>query len=273
MFKDITVHLTGSAEDVVRLRYANDLARAFGAHLTGLYAHVLPELISYTDPSGSAFLQELIEQSNKAGDTVAARLTKNMAELGSYTELRRLDVFPGEVGKAIASEVRMGDLFVGTRPYGDPARSAHIEEAILFDSGRPCLFLPPQTARPAQMTTVLVGWKNTRESARAVAEAMPILKQATSVIVVMVSEGDGSLGSEPGADIGRYLSRHGIKPEIRTASGAPDVGTALLREAQAHAADLIVMGGYGHSRLRELVLGGATRDVLVSSPIPVLMAH
>lgn len=273
MIKDIAVHLTGSAEDAVRLHYADDLARVFGAHLTGLYPHVLPEIISYTDPSGSAFLRELIEQSNKEASAVAARLTEQMSALGSHTELRRLDVFPGEVGKTLASEARVADLFVGTRPYGDPAKSAHIEEAVLFGSGRPCLFLPPQAARDARMSTVVVGWKSTREAARAVAEALPFLQQATTVSVVMVSDGDGSLGSGPGADIGRYLSRHGIKAEIRTASGAPDVGTALLREAQAQAADLIVMGGYGHSRLRELILGGATRDVLVGAPIPVLMAH
>jgi nucleotide-binding universal stress UspA family protein len=273
MIKDIAVHLTGSAEDAVRLHYADDLARKFGAHLTGLYAHTLPELISYTDPSGSAFLRELIEQSNKEGDTVAARLTEQMSALGSYTELRRLDVFPGEVGKALAGEARVADLFVATRPYGGPASPAHIEEAVLFGAGRPCLFLPPQALREARMSTVLVGWKATREAARAVADAMPILQQADTVVVVMVSEGNGSLGSEPGADIGRFLSRHGIKAEIRSTTGAPDVGTALLREAQAQAADLIVMGGYGHSRLKELVLGGATRDVLVGAPIPVLMSH
>jgi nucleotide-binding universal stress UspA family protein len=273
MFKDITVHLTGSDEDAVRLHYANDLARSFDAHLTGLYVYVLPDIISYTDPSGSAFLRDLVDRSSKEAEAVAARLTEQMTALGSHTELRRFDVFPGEVGGTLASEARVADLFVGTRPYGDPAKSARIEEAVLFGSGRPCLFLPPQAMREARMSTVLVGWKNTREAARAVAEAMPILQQASTVIVVMVSESDRSLGDSPGADIGRYLSRHGIKAEIRTAPGVPDVSTALVREAQAQAADLIVMGGYGHSRLQELVLGGATRDVLINSPIPVLMAH
>lgn len=273
MIKDIAVHLTGSAEDAVRLHYADDLARAVGAHVTGLYAHVLPDIISYTDPSGSAFLRELIEQSDKEANLVASRLAEQLAALDAQTELRRLDVFPGEVGKALAGEARMADLFIGTRPYGNPVRPARIEEAVLFESGRPCLFLPPQAVLDARMSTVLVAWKNTREAARAVAEAMPILERATTVVVVMVSDGDGTLGGEPGAEIGRYLSRHGIKAEIRTASGVPDIATALLREAHAQAADLIVMGGYGHSRLRELVLGGATRDVLANAPIPVLMAH
>ncbi|RYE86163.1 MAG: universal stress protein [Hyphomicrobiales bacterium] len=273
MIKDIVVHLTGSPEDAVRLAYADAVAQTFSAHLTGLQVHVLPELLSYTDPSGSAFLRELIAHSDKEADEVTARLTENLAGLGPHTELRRLDVYPGEIGPALADQARVADLFVGTRPYGDPARSAHIEETVLFHSGRACVFLPPQVEFLAKFDTVLVGWKNAREAARAVAEAIPFLQRATTVVVVLVAEGGASLGSQAGADIGRYLSRHGVNAEIRTVGDAPLTGEALLREAAAARADLLVMGGYGHSRIRELVLGGATRDVLVSATLPVLMAH
>jgi len=273
MIRDIVVHLTGSSEDAIRLAYADGLARAFTAHLTGLQVHVLPEILSLTDPSGSAFLRELIAQSDKEADAIAARLTETLTAFGPHAELRRLDVFPGEIGNRLAAESRTADLFIGTRPYGDPARSAHIEEAVLFRSGRGCLFLPPQIGTQARFDTVLVGWKNTREAARAVAEAIPLLQQAGNVVVVMVEEAGYRHGSEAGADIGRYLSRHGIHPEIRMVENAPVTGAALLREAAATGADLLVMGAYGHSRLQELVLGGATRDVLATATIPVLMAH
>lgn len=275
MIKDIVVHLTGSPEDDVRLAFADAVAQNFDAHLTGLQVHILPEVLSITDPSGSAFLRELIEQSDKDADKVTSRLTEKLAALGPHAELRRLDVFPGEIGNALAAEARVADLFIGTRPYGDPAKSAHIEEAVLFKSGRACLFLPPQRPAPARIDTIFVGWKNTPEAARAVAEAIPFMQQAGTVIVGMVEEpgSGGQFGSEPGSDVGRYLSRHGIKPEIRMINGWSDTGAALLKEAAAVGAQMIVMGGYGHSRVRELVLGGATRDVLSNAEIPVLMAH
>jgi nucleotide-binding universal stress UspA family protein len=273
MIKDILVHLTGSSEDAVRLHYANGLAQMLGAHLTGLQVHELPSILAITDPSGSAFLQELIETSNKEADGHGARLKEQLAAFGPHTELRRIDVYPETAGRTLADEARTSDLFVGTRPYGDPGKSERIEEAVLFRSGRACLFLPPMAQSRAKVDTVVVAWKNTREAARAVAAAIPVLQLASSVEVVMVSEGPGSLDIEDSADIGRYLSRHGIKATIRTVPGAPDTATALLREAHASAADLIVMGGYGHARLQELVLGGATRDILRNSDIPVLMAH
>jgi len=273
VIRDIVVHLTGSSEDTVRLDYANGLALLLGAHLTGMQVHAMPDILAITDPSGSSFLQQLIETSNKQADNVSARLREKLAAFGPHAELRRLDLFPDQVGRSLASEVRVADLFVGTRPYGDPAKGERIEEAVLFRSGRGCLFLPPKVTRAAKLDTVVIGWKNTREAARAVAAAIPLLQLATNVDVIMVSEGDGSLGLEHGVDIGKYLSRHGVTSEIRTVPGAPDTAEALQREAHASGADLIVMGAYGHSRLQEFVLGGATRDVLKNSAIPVFMAH
>jgi nucleotide-binding universal stress UspA family protein len=270
LIKDIAVHLTGSNEDPVRLEYASALAERLGAHLTGLQMHMLPSLISLTDPSGSAFLQQLIDDSNAAADAVTANLRNQLAALGPHTELRRLDVFPDAAGNVLAEAVRLADLFVGTQPYGDPARSERIEEAVLFKAGRPCLFLPVRLQREVKLSTVLVGWKNTREAARAVADALPLLQAASLVDVVMVTEEAAELG---GADIGRYLSRHGVKAEVRTVPGNPDAAATLLGEARAIRADLIVMGAYGHSRLLEMALGGATRDVLKNATIPVFMAH
>lgn len=273
MIKNIAVQFTGSPEDEVRLSYAVALAERFDASITGLQINVMPGILSITDPSGSAFLQQLIETSNKQADLVTERLTAELARERPLTDLRRLDVFAEDVGLTLAAEVRLSDLFVGTRPYGDPAKAEAIEEAVLLRSGRPCIFLPPQTRTPPKFDSILVGWKNTREAARAVSDALPLLQKAGRVDVIKVAEEPSPPASAPGVDIGRYLSRHGVNVEIRTAASDPDAGSALLREAEASAADLIVIGGYGHSRLREWVLGGATRELLSNAPVPVFISH
>ena len=275
MIKDIVVQLTGSAEDDVRLAYATEIARSFTAHLTGLQLHVLPEVLTTTDPGGFGFPQQLIAESEARADAVGEKLKQRLSGADIVQELRRLDVLPGQVGSALASEARTADLFVGTRPYGDPSGQSHIEEAVLFRSGRGCLFVPPLGTSPARYATILVAWKNSRESARAVAEALPFLQKAQSVVVAVMEEGQATeeLKLEAGADIGRYLSRHGVSAEIRKTSGWSDTGAAILNEAKQIGADMIVMGGYGHSRFREWILGGVTRHVLSESPVPVLTAH
>jgi nucleotide-binding universal stress UspA family protein len=275
MIKDIVVHLTGSEEDDTRFAYALQVARLFDAHLTGLQVHALPEILTVTDASGSAFLQELIAQSHVQADVVGKKLASKLADFDVEHELRRLDVFPGAVGSTLAAEARLADLFIGTRPYGDPTGQQRIEEAVLFGSGRGSLLVPPHGNPPKAYSTILVAWNDSREAARAVAEALPFLQKAQQVVVCLVEEGVASeqAGIEAGADIGRYLSRHGVSAEIRKLAGWTDTGAALLNEAKQIGANMIVMGGYGHSRVREWVLGGATRLLLSEAPVPVLIAH
>lgn len=274
MIKDIVVHLTGSEEDRVRLDYAAPIARQFDAHLTGVYAHGIPEVYTY-DPTGSAYLQEVMTESVARAEATMAKLRQQMDAYALPSELRRIDVMPAGAGRALAAEVRTADLFVGTRPYGDPTGEERVEEAVLLRSGRGCLFVPPGGTPPRNYGTVLVAWKESRESARAVSEALPILARALQVIVLLV-EGEGASEQfhvEAGADIGRYLSRHGVSAEVRKISGWVHAGEAILNEASQTGAEMIVMGGYGHSRLREWALGGATRHVLTHAAVPVLMAH
>jgi nucleotide-binding universal stress UspA family protein len=276
VIKDIAIHLTGSSEDATRIAHAAGLARTLDAHLTGIYIHQMPDILSITDPSGSAFLQRLIEESVAEAEATTEALDGRFRQLGLTYELRRPEVYPGQVGSELASEARQSDLFVGTRPYGDPNKGQWIEEAVLFLSGRPCLLLPPSFQGRSSYDNVLVAWKNTREAARAVADAVPLLKKAKSVVVAIVDEQPGATEEQrraPDEDIGRYLSRHGIKAEVHIIDGWTNTGAALRNEAVRTAADLIVMGAYGHSRLREWMLGGATRDVLSSAAVPVLVAH
>ena len=275
MIKDITVHLTGSAEDATRLAHAAGVARILDAHVTGLQLHDLPELLAITDPSGSEFLRQMIEQSNQQAQAVGAVIERQFDELGLQHELRRIDAYPGRAGQVLAAEARQSDLFLGTRPYGDPKKAEWIEEAVMFESGRPCLFIPPGYGGTADYRNIVVAWKDTREAARAVADALPLLRRAASVVVAIVEEGPASerSGNAPAADIGRYLSRHGVRADVHVVNGWSNVGEAIVNEAVRTGAQLIVMGAYGHSRVREWILGGATRDVLSRAPVPVLVAH
>lgn len=276
MIKDLVVHLTGSDEDRVRLAYAERIARQFNAHVTGLFVHLLPEIFAMAEPLAAASVfDDLLAESKKRADAVTDRLNEQMSSLGIESDLRRLDVYPGSAGTALAAATHTADLFLGTRPYGDPTDSRHVEEAVLFQSGRACLFLPPGGIPPARFGTILLAWNDSRESARAVAEALPFLQQASEVIVGLVEEDGASeqFRIEAGADIGRHLSRHGVSAEIRKIGGWSQAGAAILNEAELSGAHMLVMGGYGHSRFREFVMGGATRHILSSASIPVLMAH
>ncbi len=270
MIKDIVVHLTGSEEDDVRLAYAESIGERFEAHLTGLYVHMLPEVVG-AYPAGMVGMDAWYEASNAQAKETLRRLEGRFERLRLPHEVRRLDVLSGTAGQALTAEARTADVFVATRPYGDPADEVHMEVSVLFGSGRACLFVPPKGEGAKSFGTVLVAWNGSREAARAVAEAMPFLQRASQVIVVVVRQGEETAF---GGDIARHLSRHGIPAVIGTVDAGMDgPGEALLGEVRRVGADLLVMGGYGHSRFREWVLGGATRHVLAHADIPVFMAR
>lgn len=273
MFKVITVHLTGSDEDNSRLEHAAAIAAAFEAHLKALHVHELPELVAPVDPLGAGYLQNLVAESQERAERVHGDLERQLSALPLPHELRRLKIYPGQVGDALAAEVRTSDLFVGTLPYATRDRRAHIEEAVLFKSGRGCLFVPPGAAARGSYETVFLAWKNSREAARAVADAMPFLRRAGRVVIGVVDEGGEKFGETAGTGVAGYLDRHQVNAELRPIGGRRDVGEALLEEAGETGAELLVMGGYGHSRFREWILGGATRHVLTNATVPVLTAH
>jgi nucleotide-binding universal stress UspA family protein len=272
--RDIVVQLTGSGEDDIRLAHAEALATEFHAHVTGVLINVVPEPITILDPAGDAIVAEVKRQAEVVAQTTYDAVKDRFDRLGPDHELIRRDAVAGRIGRELASVVRTSDLFVGTRPYGDTKRQEWIEEAVLFRSGRPCLFVPPGHS-PKPFERVLIAWKDGSAAARAVAGALPFLRRAKHVLVVAVEE-DGAAeqyGESTGGDIGRYLSRHGISAEVRPVAGWNLAEDALLNEATRDDADLIVMGGYGHSRFREWMLGGVTRHMLETAPVPILMAH
>jgi len=145
--------------------------------------------------------------------------------------------------------------------------------SALFDSGRPVFVVPYIHEGPAKLDHAVVAWDGGLVAARALAGATPLLTRARRVEVVTIAPRDEPVEELPGFNITRHLARHGVNAQLRQLAPADDVGAALLSHAAQTGADYLVMGAYGHSRLREFVLGGATRSVLASMTVPVLMAH
>ena len=169
------------------------------------------------------------------------------------------------------------DLAVVARPdhAAQTAGPLGLGESLVMTSGRPIIVLPPR-GTASRVRRILVGWNAGREAVRAVGDAMPLLVRADAVEVVVVDpeRRRSGHGEEPGADIARYLARHGAQVEVRRLSShGKDVGRVLLSQAAAFGADLVAMGAYGHSRLNEWIFGGVTRTVLREAGLPVLMSR
>lgn len=275
MIKDVMVWLDGSLSDDVRIAAAADIAKRFDGQVIGLFLNPVPFPVPVGDDGGTALATiEMVNQAREAGNKTEALLAKRLSQLDRPIEIRRFDVLADDVARIASREARSADTFVALRPNGsmDPDR---LVEGVLFGSGRH-LYLIPEVERPEiTFNRIVIAWNGSRESARALAEAMPFLHMASEVAVVVVtndppSEEEAILG----VDAVHHLGHHGIEATLhRVPRGDDDVGETLVKEALRQKADMIVMGGYGHSRLRERLLGGVTYNLMHEAPIPLLMAH
>ena len=275
---DILVHLDTSPRALIRLDSAVALARQHGAHLTALQVIdvAVPVMAMGDGGGGGAVIAELMEQMRQsalvAGQKLKAAFEAALAREGVMGEWRQVE---GTTPEILALHGRYADLLV--LGQDDPESDhAGLLEAVLFDSGRPVLAIPFAGQFKSIGKRVLVGWNASREASRAVHDALPLLAKAESACVFLANpkRGLGAHGEEPGSDIARHLARHGLKVEVAKAV-ADDVADSalLLNHASDMGADLLVMGAYGHSRLREFILGGVTRSLLREMTVPVLLSH
>ena len=282
-FKDVLVVVDNSKNCPARLNVAVHVASRFGAHLTGLFVTEPPHFPAWAQSEGEAYVRptaDYVERQRQAWHEAALRaqhLFRSLADVaGIATEWRERE---GDVAEIATLHARYTDMVIvgQTEPaphVGRPTRA--LPERLLMGVGRPILVVPYAGTFATIGERVLVAWNASREATRAVNDALPLLQQAAQVIVLAINprggvSGDGDL---PGADLALHLSRHGVKAE---ASWVPaqdiEVAAMLLSWACDCQADLLVMGGYGHSRVREIVLGGATRGMLQTMTVPTLMSH
>jgi nucleotide-binding universal stress UspA family protein len=279
-YKDLLVVLDSEPASRGRMDLAAALAERFAAHLVGLYLLPAPEAprhLGYYDPALlDPFFRELREKAKETSD-------KEREAFEHAAGLRGLSAEWRVVADGLESDPALHARYVDLTILGqlDPDRGdAEMlrprPEHVTLASGRPILVVPYAGHYETVGRRVLIGWNATREATRAVSDAIPLLMAADIVTVLTIDarEGPDAHGELPGADISLHLARHGVKATIeRTVSAGIPAGDVLLSRAADLGADLLVIGAYGHSRLRELLLGGATRSILQSMTLPVLMSH
>jgi nucleotide-binding universal stress UspA family protein len=276
MIKDVIVSLSAADKRDPAADYAISLAAAFDAHIAGVaFAHepVIPVAVVGQVPSD--FVDSLREKAEKSARAAANRFDKAAAKAGLSVETHVIGESGTRAADLFGQITRRFDLSVVGQPERDrDGVEELIAEGALFESGRPAIVVPYIQKGGFKLDRVLVCWDGSRAAARAIGDAVPFLTRAKDVHVVIVAGDRGKSDELAGADVGEHLARHGIKVEVnRVAAGDIDVASAILSYAADRGADFLVMGGYGHSRLREFVLGGVTRTILQSMTLPALMSH
>lgn len=274
--RDLLLVVDDSKHCDQRIEVAVNLARTHDAHLTGLYITTPPQIPPAVAAEISSQASELVlGELRKAAAQAAALFTQKAAGGQVRTEWRELH---GEAAEIILLNARYTDLVIAGQPDpsgDDYGTRADVVTELVLGAARPVLLVPYAGAPAASGRRVLIAWNESREATRAVHAALPLLAKAAQVTVLSVNPEETPSGAAyPGAALVRHLGRHGIQAEAKhIPMHAGGVGRTILERAATGNADLIVMGAWGHSRFRELVLGGATREVLRHMNIPVLIFH
>ena len=271
---DLAVHVDHSSKCQVALDMAVALAQRCEAHLTGVYVDsvpMAPELMAMS--AAPVLMDTIVQEETERADKAQRRFDDTLASSGVLNSFRR---GTGPRYVALSTHARYADLMVIAQEDESGSVAGGFADYVVMDCGRPVLMAPFIGAALPVDGTVVVAWNGTRESARAVNDALPLLSMAQQVQVVVIEPEDTPLydAALPGADLCEHLARHGLKVEAKVIRGTSvAAGDQLLSHVADVSANLLVMGAYGHSRLREMVLGGVTRHMLRHMTVPVLMSH
>jgi nucleotide-binding universal stress UspA family protein len=279
-WKDILVIVAEAKADEPALALAEAVAgQCSDSHLAAAFLTPLPdEPLAYEPTVVAGVWAELLGRARQEAEAERKKVEARLNQSSRPTELRSAEALSRDLGRVAAVHARYADVTVMTRPVEGPGAELREEiiEGVLFHSGRPALVAPPGWKGAGIGKRVIVAWDASREATRALSEAQSLLDRAEQITVVTVDAKPKMFGhgDQPGANIAAHLSRRGLPAEVRNVdSMGRSASAAILEEAQALNADLVVMGGYAHSRLRELVFGGATRELLRTATVPLLMAH
>lgn len=280
-FEDILVSLTTYPERT-KLSGIDDavaLAAALESRISAIACEV--KVPAPASPLGSALLNvpalvsAELKKSVAAAAQELAEFQKAAEQRGVFQEVILEKCTTPEFPDLVTDYARLRDLTVVPMPDVDTVER-WLAETLIFGSGRPTVVLPqrPRWSKAVALNTVVVAWDFSRNSARAVADALPLLKKAKLVCILTVNNEKVFTSGRSGAELAKYLARHGINVVLDEVDAAGrDIATVFESHLTLRDADLLVMGAYGHSRFREFVLGGATRSMLVRPPVPVFLSH
>jgi nucleotide-binding universal stress UspA family protein len=278
-YKTILVHLNSESRVARLMGAAMQLALPSNSHVTGLFVvPAAPAKSSLLPAISGGAIQSAIDAYRKTGEGIRKAFDAATASQPVVAEWRLYNARrPGYV-EGVLDNARSAELVVAAQKESDwdYADMFDVPDWLAMESGRPVVVVPKSGNLDSIGKRVLVAWNNSREAARAVFDALPLLQRATEVTVLVVEEADKpeTKGELAGAEICATLARHGVKctaQNVKPAGG--DAGAELLAQVAVHKCDLLVMGCYGRSRFREFVLGGASRHVLQHATVPVLLSH
>jgi nucleotide-binding universal stress UspA family protein len=277
-FKTVLTVCTDDKRIDSTLEAAAAMAEGFEAHLDVLCLGVDRTQTGYYYAGANAMvIQEAMSRAAKDAENLSQLATGRMGRFSCRWSMEHGVAQLSDIGRHVASRGRFSDLVVLPKPYG---KGCGIElepvlEGALFEGQVPVLVMPDNTAAVSAPKRIVIGWNESAEALRTVRAALPLLKQAEAVHVVVVDPPKHSPNrSDPGGALSQFLARHGARPEIDVLSKTmPRVSDVILRHVSDVDADMVVMGAYGHSRFREAILGGATRHMLENATVPVFMAH
>ena len=274
--KDILVHMDSSKSTPARLGAAINLANTWGARLTGAYVLSKPYLPAYAEVQISAeILEAQAEAMERTSEETEVTFRKATDSAGVKAEWRVLE---GATADVLAIQARYFDLtIVGQTDQDDELFIADHEmpDRLILTSGRPVLIIPYIGTYDTIGKNVMVAWDAGQQASRAVHDALPVLKAADKVTVMVINPKGGvqGTGDLPGADIAEHLSRHGVNAEADHVTSDLEPGDMLLSRIADKSIDLLVMGTYGHARWTELILGGVTNHIFKHMTVPVLTSH
>lgn len=269
----IVVHIDSTERCSTRIKLAAQLAIEYDAHLIGVApTGWLPPVFlpGVTDPILPVTPVDLAPARSR-GESALAAFQERARALGvASVEVRLVEE---DAALALATHGRCSDLIIVGQARGDetaPAARADLPESVILTGPAPVLVVPARGEFATVGTRVMVAWNGSNEARRAISSALPVLRKADKVHLVTISTGSNIVD---GTDMGLYLVRHGVNVEIDSDTSKLDTGQTLIAASTDCGADLLVMGAYGHSRLREMLMGGASRTMLESMQVPVWMAH
>ncbi len=281
-FKTILVNLNNEPRVAELIAAAAAIARPSEAHVVGLF--VMPPLFLPSDvimPMGADFYEIQVAERRAQAErikTLFDRLTSGEPYVAEWRVHGDARTAYASIAEGVIEQSRSAELVIVSQAVDgkDPPMLTDIAQRLALESGRPVLVIPSTWLAREYGLDVAVAWNDSRESARAAFDALPLLERARKIRLITVGDPTDSDGTNivPAAEMAATLARHGLDVEVETVTNRDrHTGNAILSRVAADGSDLLIMGAYGHSRMREFILGGVTRDVLKNMTVPVLMSH